>query len=157
MDYNLPFWNGRLGLRLFQADYRYLHNNYGPAVNPPTGGDLGGRANLGVADPSTGLLLPFGDIIPPPPSQHACPITAPAGTIYPGDQSTITGTATNLNPKKPATYSWESGSGQISFQNATTNVLTIDTKPLNPGSYTVKGHVEEGKKPGQFADCSVNV
>jgi hypothetical protein len=157
MDYNLPFWNGRLGLRLFQADYRYLHNNYGPAITPPTPGNMGGRANIGVAELSSGLLLHFGHIIPPPPIQYACSITAPTGTVYPGDQVTITGTATNLNPKKPAAYSWESGSGQISFQNATTNVLTIDTKPLNPGTYTVKGHVEEGKKPGQFADCSVTV
>jgi hypothetical protein len=67
----------------------------------------------------------------------------------------VTGTATNLNPKKTATYSW--AGENITFQNATTNVLTIDTKPLNPGTYTVKGHVEEGKKPGQFADCSTTV
>ena len=157
MDYNLPFANGRFGLRLFQADYRYLHNNYGPATNPPVAYNLGGRANIGVAELSTGLLIHFGHIIPPPPVQYACSVTAPTGTIYPGDQVTITGTATNLNPKKPTTYSWESGSGQISFQNATTNVLTVDTKPLQPGTYTVKGHVEQGKKPGQFADCSTTV
>jgi hypothetical protein len=157
MDYNLPFANGRFGLRLFQADYRYLHNNYGFAVNPPTCCDMGGRANIGVAELSSGLLIHFGHIIPPPPIQYACSVTAPTGTIYPGDQITITGTATNLNPKKTAAYSWESGSGTIAFQNATTNVLTVDTKPLNPGTYTVKGHVEEGKKPGQFADCSVTV
>jgi outer membrane protein OmpA-like peptidoglycan-associated protein len=35
--------------------------------------------------------------------------------------------------------------------------VTVDTKALNPGTYTVKGHVEEGKKPGQFADCSATV
>ena len=27
-------------------------------------------------------------------------------------------------------------------------------KSLNPGSYTVKGHVTEGNKPGEMADCS---
>jgi hypothetical protein len=155
MDYNLPFWNGRFGLRLFQADYRYLHNNFGPAVNPPTGGDMGGRANLGVAELSSGLLLHFGHIIPPPQIQYACSVTAPTGTVYPGDQVTVTGTATNLNPKKTAAYSWSADQGVTA--TSTTNTVTIDTKALNPGAYTVKGHVEEGKKPGQFADCSATV
>ena len=155
MDYNLPFMDGRLGLRLFQADYRYLHNNYGPAVNPPTCCDMGGRANLGVAELSTGLLLHFGHIIPPPPVQYSCSVTAPTGTVYPGDQVTVTGTATNLNPKKTAAYSWSADQGVTA--TSTTNTVTIDTKALNPGTYTVKGHVEEGKKPGQFADCSATV
>jgi hypothetical protein len=152
MDYNL---GSRFGLRLFQADYRYLHNNFGPAVNPPTGFDMGGRANLGVAELSTGLLMHFGHIIPPPPIQYSCSVTAPTGTIYPGDQVTITGTATNLNPKKSAAYSWSGDQGATA--TSTTNTVTIDTKALNPGTYTVKGHVEEGKKPGQFADCSATV
>ncbi len=153
MDYNLM--GGRIGLRLFQADYRYLHNNFGPAVNPPTGGDLGGRANLGVAELSSGLLLHFGHIIPPPPVQYSCSVTAPTGTVYPGDAVTITGTATNLNPKKSAAYSWSGDQGVTA--TSTSNTVTIDTKALNPGTYTVKGHVEEGKKPGQFADCSATV
>jgi hypothetical protein len=155
MDYSLPFMNGRFGLRLFQADYRYLHNNFGPAVNPPVGGALGGRANMGVAELSTGLLLHFGHIIPPPPIQYACSVTAPTGTVYPGDQVTVTGTATNLNPKKTAAYSWSADQGVTA--TSTTSSVTIDTKSLNPGTYTVKGHVEEGKKPGQFADCSATV
>ena len=154
MDYDLPFWNRRIGLRLFQADYRYIHANFGPAIFPPTPGPMGGRANLNVASLSTGLLLHFGHIIPPPPVQYSCAVTAPTGTIFPGDQVTITGTATNLNPRGTTTYSWESGSGTLSFQNATTNVLTIDTKPLQPGTYTVRGHVVQGRRPGQFADCS---
>ena len=37
MDYDLPFFDTGFGLRLFQADYRYMHADYGPAVNPPTG------------------------------------------------------------------------------------------------------------------------
>jgi len=155
MDYDLPFADHRFGLRLFQADYRYLHNNYGPAVNPPTCCQMGGRANLGVAELSTGLLIHFGHIIPPPPVQYSCSVTAPTGTIYPGDQVTVSGTATNLNPKKPATYSWSADQGVVA--TSTTNSVTIDTKSLNPGTYTVKGHVEEGKKPGQFADCSATV
>jgi hypothetical protein len=155
MDYNLPFANGRFGLRLFQADYRYIHADFGPYVGVPTGGVLGGRANIGSAELSTGLLVHFGHIIPPPPVQYSCSVTAPTGTIYPGDQVTVTGTATNLNPKRTARYSWTGDQGMVT--QSTTNSVTIDTKSLNPGTYTVKGHIEEGKKPGQFADCSATV
>ncbi len=155
MDYNLPFGGGRFGLRLFQADYRYIHADFGPYAGVPTYGVLGGRANLGAAELSTGLLVHFGHIIPPPPVQYSCSVTAPTGTVYPGDQVTITGTATNLNPKKTAGYSWTADQGVVA--TSTTNTVTIDTKSLNPGTYTVKGHVEEGKKPGQFADCSATV
>lgn len=155
MDYDLPFMNHRLGLRLFQADYRYIHTDYGPSVSIPTPGVLGGRANVGVAELSSGLLLHFGSIVPPPPVQYSCSVTAPTGTVYPGDQVTITGTATNINPKKTAAYSWTADQGVV--VSSTTSTVTVDTKALNPGTYTVKGHVEEGKKPGQFADCSATV
>ena len=30
MDYDLPFFDNRFSLRLFQADYRYIHANYRP-------------------------------------------------------------------------------------------------------------------------------
>ncbi|HEY4009659.1 MAG TPA: hypothetical protein VGM11_05870 [Acidobacteriaceae bacterium] len=155
MDYNLPFAGGRFGLRLFQADYRYIHASFGPAATIPTYGVLGGRANIGAAELSTGLLVHFGHIVPPPPIQYSCSVTAPTGTIYPGDQVTVTGTATNLNPKKTAAYSWTGDQGMVT--SSTSNSVTVDTKSLNPGTYTVKGHVEEGKKPGQFADCSATV
>ena len=32
MDYDLPFWNHRFGLRLFEADYRYIHADFGPST-----------------------------------------------------------------------------------------------------------------------------
>jgi outer membrane protein OmpA-like peptidoglycan-associated protein len=32
----------------------------------------------------------------------------------------------------------------------------VDTTGLQPGSFTVTGHVSEGQKPGQFADCTAN-
>jgi hypothetical protein len=156
MDYNLPFFGGAVGLRLFQADYRYIHVNFGPAVFPPTPGPLGGRANLSVAELSTGLLFHLGRVLPPPQTTFACSITAPTGTIYPGDQVTITGTATNLNPKRTPRYSW-SGDQGVNVATSTTNVVTIDTKNLNPGTFTIKGHVETGRRPWEFADCSVTM
>ena len=69
MDYDLPFFNHRLGLRLFQADYRYTHIDFGPA-NPAIYLQ-GGRANLSGAELSTGLLFHFGSIVPPPPVTYA--------------------------------------------------------------------------------------
>jgi hypothetical protein len=151
MDYDLPFFNHRFGLRLFQADYKYIHTSYGPPVPIPTPGILGGRANLGGVELSTGILLHFGHIVPPPPVTYACAVTAPTGDIYPGDQVTITGTAGSLNPKHDATYTWNSDSGPVS---STSNVVNIDTKTFSAGTFTVKGHVSQGTKPGQFADCS---
>jgi hypothetical protein len=152
MDYDLPFFHHKFGLRLFEADYRYIHEDFGPSTTIPTPGVLGGRTNLGAAELSAGILLHFGSIVPPPPVTYSCAVTAPTGTIYSGDPVTITGTAVNLEPKKTATYTWTSDAGKVS---GTSNVAAIDTKGLSAGSYTVKGHVAEGSKPGQMADCSV--
>jgi len=149
MDYDLPFFDHRFSLRLFQADYRYVHADFGPYAGIPTAGVLGGRANLSGVDLSTGIVTHFGHIIPPPPVTYAC-VAAPT-TIFPGDPITVTGTATNLNPKKTATYTWTSDGGTVS---GTSNVANVDTKTLSAGTYTVKGHVTEGAKPGEMADCS---
>ena len=141
LDYDLPWFNGHLGLRLFQADYEYLHINYGPQ------NFTGGRMNANTARLSTGLVFKFGNIVPPPPVAYAC--SANPATVYPGEPITITGTATNLNPKKTATYSW-TGEGAT----GTSATVTIETGSTAPGSYTVTGHVTEGAKPGQSADCT---
>jgi hypothetical protein len=151
MDYQLPFFDNRFSIRLFQADYRWMHANYGPAVPVPTAGTLGGRANLSGAELSTGIVAHFGHIIPPPPVTYACSVSPT--TVFPGDPITVTGTPANLNPKKTATYSWTADGGTISGTSTTAN---IDTKTANPGTYTVKGHVTEGLKPGQSADCSAS-
>jgi outer membrane protein OmpA-like peptidoglycan-associated protein len=141
LDYGLPWFNHRLALRLFQADYEYFHVNWGPQAIS------GGRLNANVARLSTGLVFKFGDIVPPPPVAYAC--SASPSSVFPGEPVTITGTATNLNPKKTATYSW-TGEG-ASGANST---ATVETGSLAPGSYTVTGHVTEGSKAGQSADCT---
>jgi len=148
MDYDLPFFDHRFSFRLFEADYRYIHANFGPYTPPPSG-PTGGRANLNGVDLSTGIVTHFGHIIPPPPVTFTC--SASPSTGFPGDPITVTGTAANLNPKKTATYNWTSDGGTVS---GTGNTANVDTKNLNPGSYTVKGHVSEGAKPGEMADCS---
>ncbi len=151
MDYDLPFISHRFSLRLFEADFRYIHENYGPSVSIPTPGVLGGRANLQGVDLSAGIVTHFGHIIPPPPVTYSCTV-APT-SVYPGDPVTATGTAVNLNPKKTATYTWTATGGTVSGTSSTAN---IDTKDLAAGTYTVKGHVSEGNKPGMMADCSAD-
>lgn len=144
MDYNLPWHDGMFGLRLFQADYTYIHEDYGP-VN----GNYGGRANVSSAQLSSGILLHFGHIVPPPPVTYSC--VASPSSVYAGDPITVTGTAANVNPKKTPTYSWTSDGGKIS---GTSNTGTVDTTGLNPGSYNAKGTVTESMKPGRFAECA---
>jgi outer membrane protein OmpA-like peptidoglycan-associated protein len=151
MDYDLPFFDNRFSLRLFQADYRYIHTNYGPSTTIPTFGVLGGRTNLSAAELSTGVLIHFGHIIPPPPVTYACAVSPT--TVFPGDPITVTGTAANLNPKKAYTYTWTADGGTISGNSSTAN---IDTKSANPGTYTVKGHISGGVKPGEMADCTAS-
>jgi hypothetical protein len=149
MDYDLPFFSNRFSLRLFQADYRWVHANFGPPATIPTGGVVGGRANLSAIELSTGIVTHFGHIIPPPPVTYSCSVSPTSG--YAGDPITATGMAMNLDPKKPATYTWSSTGGTISGTSSTAN---IDTKTAAPGTYTVTGHVSEGSKPGQSADCT---
>jgi hypothetical protein len=149
MDYDLPFFDHRFSFRLFEADYRYIHDDFGPAVTIPTPGALGGRVNMSAVELSTGIVVHFGHIIPPPPVTYSCAVSPSSG--YPGDPFTVTGTALNLDPKKTATYTWTSTGGTIT---GTGNTASIATTTTAPGTYTASGHVTEGAKPGQSADCT---
>jgi hypothetical protein len=178
MDFPLPIMHHKLSWRVFQADYQYMHVSFGPANNftdpnastiiTSTGSRnglrpadsttdpnaigtaiLGGRANINAAQLSTGLVYHIGSILPPPPVAYSCSVSP--SEVYPGDQITVTGNATNLNPKKTPTYSWTSTGGKIS---GTSTTGTVDTADLAPGTYTVAGHVTEGPKAGQSADCN---
>ena len=150
VDYETPWFNHHLAIRVFQADYEYMHANFGPQASPP-----GGRANINAARLSTGVVYHIGTITPPPPVTLAC--SASPATVFPGEPVTVTGTAGELNPKLNAIYSWTgdgvTGSGETA---------KVDTANLAPGTYTVKGNVKEGKKgkeglkPGQAANCSAN-
>jgi hypothetical protein len=101
-------------------------------------------------------LLPVG-CKKPPPITLSCNASAPA--IYPGDSLTVSGTAGSINPKKNTNvlYTW-SGSGVT----GTGTTATVATGSLDPGNYTVKGEVKEGKaakeglKPGESAECTAN-
>jgi len=144
MDYNTPFFDHHLAIRIFQADFKYAHENYSSAI---------GRANFNMAQLSAGFVYHIGNLTPPPPVTLACSVSPTS--VFPGDPVTATATAGSLNPKQNAVYSW-SGTG-VTGNGAT---AMVGTTALAAGSYTVKGTVKEGKpgkeglKPGEEADCS---
>ena len=146
LDYETPYFDHHLAIRLFQGDYEYMHANFGDGV-------WGGVAKVNAARLSVGLVYHIGTIVPPPPVTLACTINPVS--IFPGDPVTVTVTAGDLNPKLNAIYTW-SGDGVTG--SGTT--ATVATGSLVAGSYTVKAEVKEGKpgkeglKPGQIADCS---
>jgi len=137
-----------LSLRLFQVDYTYNNVSFGPFTsNVISANPLGGRAHLPAMQASAGLVWHMGDITPPPPVSYSCSAAPSSG--FPGDPIIVTGTAINLNPKKTATYSWTSTGGAV---NGASSTVTVSSTA--PGTYTVNGHVTEGSKAGQSADCT---
>jgi hypothetical protein len=145
MDVATPLLNHHLSVRLYQADYQYVHANFPVSQGGTYNFNPQGRL-------SAGLVYGIGSFTPPPPVQLSC-VPSPV-TIFPGDPETITATAGSLDPKLNAVYSW-SGSGAT----GTGTSVTISTGSLAPGSYTVTGTVKEGKpgreglKPWETATC----
>lgn len=126
--------------------WRYLDVDYVP-----------GNSSQFVYDTvTTGAIAGFGFNFggkPPVPPTASC--SASPTQVYAGDQLTVSATASGLNPKLNALYTW-SGDG-VTGAGTTANV---NTSALNPGSYTVTGTVKEGKpgkeglKPWEIATCS---
>ena len=142
-----------VSLRLMQIDYTYNNVSFG---TPPNGNlvyknqnPLGGRAHLPGLQASIGLVWHAGNITPPLPVTYSC--SANPATVFPGEPITVTGSALNLNPKRTATYSWTSSGGAV---NGSSSTVTVSNKTA--GSYTVNGHVTEGSRAGQSADCTAS-
>lgn len=129
-------------IRLVQAEY--LMTNF---ANLSTGN----RDTQNDMRLSSGLVIGFGGNTPPPAVAYSC--TLNPSTVFPGDSITVTGVAMNLNPnpKKIVSYTWTTDGGNIS---GITSVANLDTSSAAPGTYTVKGHVSQGMKLEQMADCS---
>jgi hypothetical protein len=146
LDYETHWFNHHLAIRIFQADYEYMHVDFGTMP-------FGGTASINAARLSTGFVIHAGSIAPPPPITLAC--SASPQLIYPGDPVTVTATAGGLNPKDNVIYSW-SGPGV----NGNGTTATVATGALAAGTYTVKCGVKEGKpgkeglKPWETADAS---
>lgn len=146
LDYVLPFWKNHLALRLIQADYEYMSVNFGP-LEPH--GITGGNAEINSARLSSGVALRLGDVAPYPGVSLAC--TANPAQLYAGDQVTVTAAIDHVLPGKHITYSWSSSTGKIP---GNTSSVTIDTKGLAPGTYSVTARALEGKKAVEVVACS---
>lgn len=146
LDVATPAFNHHLAIRLFQADYQFVHANF--AANQGGSYNFNPQGRL-----SAGVVWNMGTIAPPVAIGVSC--TPSQVSIFPGDPLTVSATPGNVNPKANVIYSW-SGSG-VSGTGAT---VTVATASLAPGSYTVQGTVKEGKpghegmKPWETASCS---
>ncbi len=135
MDYATPLFDGHVAIRLFQADYQYMHIDWGPGV-------LGGRGNFNSARLSAGVVIHVGSLAPPPQLTVACAVNPTS--IFPGDPVTATATVGSQDPKLGVVYSI-SGDGITGGNSAT---ATVSTASLPAGQHTVKCDAKEGK-PGK--------
>ena len=135
MDYNTPLFNHKLAIRLFQADYEYMHANWG------TDTYTRGRGNINAARLSGGLVFHVGSIAPPAQLSVAC--TANPTSVFPGEPVNLTATAGSADPKMNVIYNW-SGDGVT----GSGNTAKVDTSNMSPGEHTVKCGAKEGK-PGK--------
>jgi hypothetical protein len=148
MDYQTPWFNNHLAIRVFQADYEYMHVNWGPGI-------WRGRANLNSARLSTGIVIHAGSLTPPPQLTVAC--SANPTSVFPGDPVTVTSTVGSQEPKLNVITSI---SGDGIATPSTSSTATVDTASLSPGQHTVKCDAKEGKsgkeglKPWQLATQS---
>jgi len=102
---------------------------------------------------SAGVVFRFGghraEIAPPAAITYSCSVNPSA--VYAGEAIAASGTAVNLDPAKTAVYTWSVDGGTV---NGTSSTAKIDTTGLAPASYTLKGHVSEGDRAGENADCT---
>ncbi len=132
MDFETPYFNHHLAFRLFQADYQYMHANFG--TTPGTAG----RANINAVRLSTGFVFHVGSIAPPPQLTVAC--SASPTSIFPGEPVNLTATVGSQDPKANVAYSWTGDGVTGNGANA-----TVNTASMAPGEHTVKCGAKEGK------------
>ncbi len=136
MDYETPLLDHHLAIRLFQADYEYMHIDWG-------GGVWQGRGSFNSARLSTGLVFHVGSITPPPQLTVSC--TVNPSSVFPGDPVNVTASAGSQDPKLNLIYSI-SGDGISGSENSST--ASVNTSALAPGQHTVRCNAKEGK-PGK--------
>ncbi|MGB8261073.1 MAG: OmpA family protein [Terracidiphilus sp.] len=134
-----------LAIRVIQAEYLMTR------FTSYTTGKAGGQNDIRL---SAGIVFRFGGNTappPPPPSPltYSCSVTPTS--VFPGEPIAASGTAVSLNPAKVAVYTWFVDGGTVT---GVTSNARIDTANVAPGAYTLKGHVSEGDRPSENADCT---
>jgi hypothetical protein len=134
-----------IAIRLFQAEYLMTRfTNYTTGVGG-TQNDI--RLSSGIVFRFGGRGAPQLPIVEP--LAYSCSVNPAA--VFAGEPIAVSGTAVNLDPVKTAVYTWSADGGKASGSSDT---ASIDTKDALPGAYTLKGHVSQGDKASENADCS---
>jgi outer membrane protein OmpA-like peptidoglycan-associated protein len=150
LDCDTLLFKHHMSIRLVQADYQYVHENYGTGVQQ-------GIANANILRLSAGAVFHSAAADSREPLGLSC--SANKTSVYPGELVTVTATAGNLSPGKSVSYSW-SGAGVRGNEST----ATVVTHSLAPGTYTVKAQVREDRPSReclrviqpQSADCSAS-
>jgi len=132
-------------LRLIQAEYLMTR------FTSYTTGVTGTQNDMRL---SSGIVFRFGgrhgpEIPPLPPLSYSCSVRP--SSVFAGEPIAVSGTALNLDPARTAVYTWSADGGTVSGTSESAN---IDTKAAVPGTYTLKGHVSQGDKAADNADCT---
>jgi len=101
---------------------------------------------------SSGIVFRFGGgpSVPKLPVAYSCSVN-PSG-VFPGDTIAVSGMAQNLNLTRTAAYTWAVDGGTVTA--GVPGTASIATTGVAAGIYTLKGHVSEGDRPGESADCT---
>jgi opacity protein-like surface antigen/outer membrane protein OmpA-like peptidoglycan-associated protein len=134
-----------LAIRIIQAEY--LMTRFKDYSTGSTGSQNDMRLSSGIVFRFGGNAAP--PLPPPSPLNYSCSVNPQS--VFTGEPIAVSGTAVNLNPAKSATYQWSVDGGTVA---GVSSAAKIDTTNIAPGAYTVKGHVSEGDKPGENADCT---
>jgi outer membrane protein OmpA-like peptidoglycan-associated protein len=147
LDYRL---NHRLALRLFQAEY--LLTRFDNPTSPTNA--VGWQSNMRL---SAGVVFRFGgNPAPPPPPPNHPPVTscsADQTSVYVGSGDFVMVRADASDPDNdPLTFSWAANGGAVEGNGPQARWNSSGT---NPGTYTVKVRVDDGR--GGWADCSSSI
>jgi hypothetical protein len=148
LDWETGWLNHHFAIRVFQADYQYIHENFQ---------DDGGAVGINAARLSAGIVFHISSPPPPPPLTLTCSVNP--STVTPGTPVTVNATATpgGGDPKLTPIYSWTGVPGLAGTGDKATIAGSFE-----PGTYTVHVAAKEGKpgkeglKPGESADCSAS-
>jgi len=148
LDYVLPYFNNHVALRLLQTDFQFSNVDNGPLVQPA--GLSGGQGRLAAYKFSVGLVARIGEGAPRKEAlQLGCAVAPVSG--FPGDPLQINGTTLGTDPVHTQVFTWTSNGGKITGKGLNP---ALDTTGMAPGEYVVKGHIAQGPRPSQQADCT---
>ena len=143
LDYKINNW---FQWRVLQADYVYTtYRDKNLQVKP---------SRWDGARVQSGGVITFGGQEKQLPVSAACSAAQPS-EVMAGEPVKVTLTPSNFNPKRTLTYAFDSTGGKVTTAEST---ATVDTTGLAPGSYTVKGKVNDNGKGKHLmaADCSTS-